>query len=76
MPYGRPDYDFECGYGPYRGGYADPYYNAYYPYAGGDYYYDYPARGAPASSASRGRSSSTVASPFINLRIYNNKKMY
>ena len=43
------DYDYEYfGYGDYRGGYSDPYYDDYYRYE--DYYFDYP----PAPPA-RGR---------------------
>ncbi|KAK3925341.1 Coiled-coil domain-containing protein 80 [Frankliniella fusca] len=43
------DYDYEYfGYGDYRGGYSDPYYDEYYRYE--DYYFDYP----PAPPA-RGR---------------------
>ncbi|XP_046645740.1 heterogeneous nuclear ribonucleoprotein Q-like isoform X1 [Daphnia pulicaria] len=56
LAYGR-DFDFEYGYGAYRGPYPDPYYNGYFPYTGGDYYYDYPARGGrgrPAAGAPRG----------------------
>ncbi|KAK4010189.1 hypothetical protein OUZ56_019341 [Daphnia magna] len=54
--YGR-DFDFDYGYGAYRGAYPDSYFNGYYPYTGGDYYYDYPARGGrarPAPGAPRG----------------------
>ena len=54
IAYGR-EFDFEYGYGAYRDPYPDPYYNGYFPYAGGDYYYDYPTR------SGRGRSSSGVS---------------
>ena len=54
IAYGR-EFDFEYGYGAFRGPYPDPYYNGYFPYAGGDYYYDYPTRGG------RGRPSSGVS---------------
>ena len=51
------DFDYEYGYGSYRGGYPDPYYNGYFPYAPGDYYYgEYAARGG-----ARGRPSSGVS---------------
>jgi heterogeneous nuclear ribonucleoprotein R len=53
-PMGRGDYDYDYdyyGYGDYRGGYSDPYYDDYYRYE--DYYYDYPT--APTQSRGRGR---------------------
>lgn len=44
------DYDYDYyGYGDYRGGYSDPYYDDYYRYE--DYFYDYP----PAAPQARGR---------------------
>lgn len=44
------DYDYDYyGYGDYRGGYSDPYYDDYYRYE--DYYYDY----APPPPPARGR---------------------
>lgn len=49
---GRGDYDYDYdyyGYGDYRGGYSDPYYDDYYRYE--DFYYEYP----PAPSQARGR---------------------
>ncbi|XP_073993296.1 synaptotagmin binding cytoplasmic RNA interacting protein isoform X3 [Rhodnius prolixus] len=49
---GRGDYDYDYdyyGYGDYRGGYSDPYYDDYYRYE--DYYYDY----APPLPPARGR---------------------
>uniref|UniRef100_A0A1B6GGE8 RRM domain-containing protein n=2 Tax=Cuerna arida TaxID=1464854 RepID=A0A1B6GGE8_9HEMI len=49
---GRGDYDYDYdyyGYGDYRGGYSDPYYDDYYRYE--DYYYDY----APPPPPARGR---------------------
>ncbi|XP_049821165.1 heterogeneous nuclear ribonucleoprotein Q isoform X1 [Aethina tumida] len=51
-PMSRGDYDYDYdyyGYGDYRGGYSDPYYDEYYRYE--DYYYDY----APAPTQPRGR---------------------
>ncbi|KAK9710345.1 Heterogeneous nuclear ribonucleoprotein Q acidic domain [Popillia japonica] len=53
-PMGRGDYDYDYdyyGYGDYRGGYSDPYYDDYYRYE--DYYYDYPP--APPQARGRGR---------------------
>lgn len=50
---GRGDYDYDYdyyGYGDYRGGYSDPYYDDYYRYE--DYYYDY---APPLPPTSRGR---------------------
>ncbi|XP_011051969.1 PREDICTED: heterogeneous nuclear ribonucleoprotein R isoform X6 [Acromyrmex echinatior] len=49
---GRGDYDYDYdyyGYGDYRGGYSDPYYDDYYRYE--DYYFDY----APPPPPARGR---------------------
>lgn len=44
------DYDYDYyGYGDYRGGYSDPYYDDFYRYE--DYYYDY----APPPPPARGR---------------------
>lgn len=44
------DYDYDYyGYGDYRGGYSDPYYDDYYRYE--DYYFDY----APPPPPARGR---------------------
>ncbi|XP_025833582.1 heterogeneous nuclear ribonucleoprotein R isoform X3 [Agrilus planipennis] len=54
-PMGRGDYDYDYdyyGYGDYRGGYSDPYYDEYYRYE--DYYYDYPPP-APPQARGRGR---------------------
>ncbi|KAB0802321.1 hypothetical protein PPYR_04507 [Photinus pyralis] len=51
---GRGDYDYDYdyyGYGDYRGGYSDPYYDDYYRYE--DYYCDYPP--APPQARGRGR---------------------
>lgn len=51
---GRGDYDYDYdyyGYGDYRGGYSDPYYDDYYRYE--EYYYDYPP--APPQARGRGR---------------------
>ncbi|CAH1099814.1 unnamed protein product [Psylliodes chrysocephalus] len=51
-PMGRGDYDYDYdyyGYGDYRGGYSDPYYDDFYRYE--DYYYDY----QPAQTPARGR---------------------
>ncbi|KAJ8920437.1 hypothetical protein NQ315_005305 [Exocentrus adspersus] len=46
------DYDYDYyGYGDYRGGYSDPYYDDYYRYE--DYYYDY--QPAPTQARGRGR---------------------
>ncbi|CAG9766792.1 unnamed protein product [Ceutorhynchus assimilis] len=59
-PMGRGDYDYDYdyyGYGDYRGGYSDPYYDDYYRYE--DYtYYDYqqPASTTTAPPATQGRS--------------------
>ncbi|PSN56365.1 Heterogeneous nuclear ribonucleoprotein Q [Blattella germanica] len=53
-PMGRGDYDYDYdyyGYGDYRGGYSDPYYDDYYRYE--DYYFDYPP--APPPARGRGR---------------------
>jgi hypothetical protein len=45
------DYDYDYyGYGDYRGGYSDPYFDDYYRYD--DYYYDYALH---PSAAPRGR---------------------
>ncbi|XP_063243886.1 heterogeneous nuclear ribonucleoprotein Q isoform X4 [Bacillus rossius redtenbacheri] len=52
-PMGRGDYDYDYdyyGYGDYRGGYSDPYYDEYYRYE--DYYFDYPP---PPPARGRGR---------------------
>nr|CAD7595685.1 unnamed protein product [Timema genevievae] len=52
-PMGRGDYDYDYdyyGYGDYRGGYSDPYYDEYYRYE--DYYFDYPP---PPPTRGRGR---------------------
>ncbi|CAG2054166.1 unnamed protein product [Timema podura] len=56
-PYAEPydlqktDYDYDYyGYGDYRGGYSDPYYDEYYRYE--DYYFDYPP---PPPTRGRGR---------------------
>ncbi|XP_037079859.1 heterogeneous nuclear ribonucleoprotein R-like [Pollicipes pollicipes] len=60
-PMGRGDYDVDYdydydmyGYGDYRGGYSDPYYDEY---SNDDYYYDYPA----SSPAPRGRGKPPMA---------------
>jgi hypothetical protein len=54
-------FDYDYDYGPYRGGYTDPYgYNGYFPFPGGDYFYDFPTRGGRG-----GRSSSAVCSHSI-----------
>lgn len=46
------DYDYEYfGYGDYRGGYSDPYYDDYYRYE--DYYYDIPSAAPPARGRAR-----------------------
>lgn len=46
------DYDYDYyGYGDYRGGYSDPYYDDYYRYE--DYYFDYPP--PPPQARGRGR---------------------
>ena len=60
------EFDFEYGYGAYRGPYPDPYYNGYFPYVGGDYY-DYLAGGG------RGRPSSgvTVTRMCLYLAVFN-----
>ncbi|XP_074038971.1 synaptotagmin binding cytoplasmic RNA interacting protein isoform X8 [Leptinotarsa decemlineata] len=53
-PMGRGDYDYDYdyyGYGDYRGGYSDPYYDDFYRYE--DYYYDY--QPAPTQARGRGR---------------------
>lgn len=52
------DYDYDYyGYGDYRGGYSDPYYDDFYRYE--DYYYDY--QPVPqAQSRGRGRQSAPV----------------
>ncbi|XP_017776044.1 PREDICTED: heterogeneous nuclear ribonucleoprotein R isoform X6 [Nicrophorus vespilloides] len=53
-PMGRGDYDYDYdyyGYGDYRGGYSDPYYDDFYRYE--EYYYDYPP--APPQARGRGR---------------------
>ncbi|XP_024085159.1 heterogeneous nuclear ribonucleoprotein Q isoform X3 [Cimex lectularius] len=63
---GRGDYDYDYdyyGYGDYRGGYSDPYYDDYYRYE--DYYYDYtpaipPARGRARQPQPGGRGRGTV----------------
>ncbi|XP_043232975.1 heterogeneous nuclear ribonucleoprotein Q-like isoform X2 [Amphibalanus amphitrite] len=60
-PMGRGDYDVDYdydydmyGYGDYRGGYSDPYYDEY---SNDDYYYDYPA----SAPAPRGRGKPPMA---------------
>ncbi|XP_050297203.1 heterogeneous nuclear ribonucleoprotein Q isoform X3 [Anthonomus grandis grandis] len=65
-PMGRGDYDYDYdyyGYGDYRGGYSDPYYDDYYRYedfgggaGGGNSYYEYQesATTAPGASAQGG----------------------
>ncbi|XP_072386267.1 heterogeneous nuclear ribonucleoprotein Q-like isoform X4 [Diabrotica undecimpunctata] len=66
-PMGRGDYDYDYdyyGYGDYRGGYSDPYYDDFYRYE--DYYYDYqpaptPARGRGRQPAPAGRGRGVVA---------------
>ena len=46
------DYDYDYyGYGDYRGGYSDPYYDDYYRYE--DYYFDYPPPPPPARGRGR-----------------------
>ncbi|XP_069700608.1 heterogeneous nuclear ribonucleoprotein Q isoform X5 [Periplaneta americana] len=53
-PMGRGDYDYDYdyyGYGDYRGGYSDPYYDDYYRYE--DYYFDYPPPPPPARGRGR-----------------------
>ncbi|VEN54008.1 unnamed protein product [Callosobruchus maculatus] len=53
-PMGRGDYDYDYdyyGYGDYRGGYSDPYYDDFYRYE--DYYYDY--QSVPTPARGRGR---------------------
>ena len=51
------EYDY-AGYGPpYRAGYPDPYYGnggGYYPYTGGDFYYDYPVKVARGGNRNAG----------------------
>ncbi|XP_060527253.1 heterogeneous nuclear ribonucleoprotein Q-like isoform X3 [Cylas formicarius] len=52
---GRGDYDYDYdyyGYGDYRGGYSDPYYDDFYRYE--DYYYEYQPT-PPAQPRGRGR---------------------
>ncbi|XP_048513005.1 heterogeneous nuclear ribonucleoprotein R isoform X5 [Athalia rosae] len=64
---GRGDYDYDYdyyGYGDYRGGYSDPYYDDYYRYE--DYYFDYappppPARGRGRQPQPAGRGRGVVA---------------
>lgn len=69
-PMGRGDYDYDYdyyGYGDYRGGYSDPYYDDYYQckdyYRYEDYYYDYeqpaatPAAAPPVARGGSGRGS-------------------
>ncbi|XP_043464584.1 heterogeneous nuclear ribonucleoprotein R isoform X1 [Leptopilina heterotoma] len=59
------DYDYDYyGYGDYRGGYSDPYYDDYYRYE--DYYFDYappppPARGRGRQPQPAGRGRGVVA---------------
>ncbi|XP_044592384.1 heterogeneous nuclear ribonucleoprotein R isoform X1 [Cotesia glomerata] len=59
------DYDYDYyGYGDYRGGYSDPYYDDYYRYE--DYYFDYappppPARGRGRQPQPAGRGRGQVA---------------
>ncbi|XP_034243862.1 heterogeneous nuclear ribonucleoprotein R isoform X3 [Thrips palmi] len=70
-PMGRGDYDYDYeyfGYGDYRGGYSDPYYDDYYRYE--DYYYDIPSAAPPARGRARqpqpggrGRGQGTAAGP-------------
>lgn len=48
------DYDYDYyGYGDYRGGYSDPYYDDYYRYE--DYYFDYAPPPPPPPARGRGR---------------------
>ena len=55
------DYDYDYyGYGDYRGGYSDPYYDDYYRYE--DYYFDYPPPPPPARG--RGRQPQPVGRSF------------
>ncbi|XP_044592513.1 heterogeneous nuclear ribonucleoprotein R isoform X11 [Cotesia glomerata] len=66
-PMGRGDYNYDYdyyGYGDYRGGYSDPYYDDYYRYE--DYYFDYappppPARGRGRQPQPAGRGRGQVA---------------
>ncbi|RZF47216.1 hypothetical protein LSTR_LSTR004925 [Laodelphax striatellus] len=53
---GRGDYDYDYdyyGYGDYRGGYSDPYYDDYYRYE--DYYFEYKPAPPPSARGGRGR---------------------
>ncbi|XP_034938327.1 heterogeneous nuclear ribonucleoprotein R-like isoform X5 [Chelonus insularis] len=66
-PMGRGDYNYDYdyyGYGDYRGGYSDPYYDDYYRYE--DYYFDFappppPARGRGRQPQPAGRCRGPVA---------------
>ncbi|XP_026272651.1 heterogeneous nuclear ribonucleoprotein Q isoform X1 [Frankliniella occidentalis] len=65
-PMGRGDYDYDYeyfGYGDYRGGYSDPYYDDFYRYE--DYYFDYPpappARGRARQPQPAGRGRGATA---------------
>lgn len=58
------DYDYDYyGYGDYRGGYSDPYYDDYYRYE--DYFYDYPP--ATPQARGRGRQPQPVGGQYSNL---------
>lgn len=51
------DYDYDYyGYGDYRGGYSDPYYDDFYRYE--DYYYEY--QPVPTQARGRGRQTAPV----------------
>lgn len=67
------DYDYDYyGYGDYRGGYSDPYYDDYYRYE--DYYYDYPP--APPQARGRGRQPQPVGGLVYSIEKKKNQKPF
>ncbi|XP_074038963.1 synaptotagmin binding cytoplasmic RNA interacting protein isoform X2 [Leptinotarsa decemlineata] len=68
-PMGRGDYDYDYdyyGYGDYRGGYSDPYYDDFYRYE--DYYYDY--QPAPTQARGRGRQPASELDEGVTSGVY------
>lgn len=65
------DYDYDYyGYGDYRGGYSDPYYDDYYRYE--DFYFDYAPPPQPARG--RGRQPQPVGRPFLIVSFFSTKR--
>nr|XP_023016259.1 heterogeneous nuclear ribonucleoprotein Q [Leptinotarsa decemlineata] len=64
---GGIDYDYDYyGYGDYRGGYSDPYYDDFYRYE--DYYYDY--QPAPTQARGRGRQPASELDEGVTSGVY------